>query len=206
MSEQQYGGFSRRFMAAIIDAFIFGFALGCITIIGGEIEGVSLMASIGRILLALDHMIYAATCLKDLVILSIVDHHILSHFFSRIASPQEASLYHGFSTYVVKGFYTYILWSAYHAGFEQARYKGSPGKMLMRLQVVDLDAKPIRFWHAFGRRLAGLFSLALLGGGFLWIMVSRRKRGLHDYIADTLVIMKKPQQAVVRQEYPLWYS
>lgn len=204
--QQQYGGFLRRFLAAMVDVFIFGVALICITIIGGAIEGIPMIARIGRILLAVDHMVYAATCLKDLLILSVLDHHILSHFFSRIASPQEASLYHGFSTYVWKGLGTYIVWSFYHAGFEGTRYRGSPGKMLMKLQVVDLDAEPIGFWHAFGRHLAGFFSLALLGLGLFWIILSRRKRGLHDYIADTLVIIKTPEKGMARQEYPLWHS
>jgi uncharacterized RDD family membrane protein YckC len=63
-----------------------------------------------------------------------------------------------------------------------------PGLRLMRLRVVDEHGSP----HGLGRsilRLVGLFlAIAPLFAGFLPVLFDRRRRGLHDFLAGTVVV------------------
>lgn len=65
----------------------------------------------------------------------------------------------------------------------------TPGKMLFRLKVVRIDGQEVTYGRALLRSLHWILSLLLLFGiGFLLIVWSRQKRGLHDMLAGTSVI------------------
>ena len=71
------------------------------------------------------------------------------------------------------------------------RFAGTPGKLLMRCQVVDATTgRRVGLWQALVRCMAYLISMLPLGLGFLWIAWDRRKQGFHDKLAGTLVIME----------------
>jgi uncharacterized RDD family membrane protein YckC/ribosomal protein L40E len=62
------------------------------------------------------------------------------------------------------------------------------GKMALRIKVVKPDGSRVSYWRAFGRGLAYYLNQFTLGFSFLIIAFTSKKRGLHDYIADTVVI------------------
>jgi uncharacterized RDD family membrane protein YckC len=62
------------------------------------------------------------------------------------------------------------------------------GKWLLRLRVVGPERGPISYRHAFLRWLA-LVGFAPVLLGFLWVLWSREKRGWHDLVARTWVII-----------------
>lgn len=64
----------------------------------------------------------------------------------------------------------------------------TPGKMLLRVKVVRWDGEEIGYGRAFVRGMGYYLSFALLGMGFLWVLVDPRRRGLHDVLAGTAVI------------------
>ncbi|WP_432822141.1 RDD family protein [Trichloromonas sp.] len=64
----------------------------------------------------------------------------------------------------------------------------TPGKMLLRLRVETEAGAPLAFSQAFLRSTGGLFSLLLLGLGFLAIVFDRRHRGWNDRLAGTQVV------------------
>jgi uncharacterized RDD family membrane protein YckC len=65
----------------------------------------------------------------------------------------------------------------------------TPGKRLMHARVVDGFGERPSLGRAFLRTLGYLPSALLLLLGFLWIGFDREKRGLHDRLADTYVIL-----------------
>jgi uncharacterized RDD family membrane protein YckC len=61
------------------------------------------------------------------------------------------------------------------------------GKWLLGLRVVGSNQTPITYRQALVRWIG--YSLSgFLGLGFMWIMISRERRGWHDYLARTWVI------------------
>ena len=60
--------------------------------------------------------------------------------------------------------------------------------MAMGLRVVTSQGQRLSFMNATGRYFAKFISAIILGIGFIMIAFTDKKRGLHDIIADTLVI------------------
>ena len=66
----------------------------------------------------------------------------------------------------------------------------TPGKRLLGLDVVGIDgSSPIGLQRAAARCLGYLLSGALLGGGFLLILLDGS--GLHDRLAGTRVVRRQ---------------
>jgi uncharacterized RDD family membrane protein YckC len=80
-----------------------------------------------------------------------------------------------------------ILLLAYHIGFWMWR-GATVGGLACRLRVVRVDGTRLEFVDALVRALAGLFSLAAAGIGFLWILRDPERQGWHDKIAGTYVV------------------
>ena len=62
------------------------------------------------------------------------------------------------------------------------------GKAALKIKVVKHDGSRVSYWRALGRSLAYYLNGFTLYIGFLIIAFTKEKRGLHDYIADTIVI------------------
>lgn len=62
------------------------------------------------------------------------------------------------------------------------------GKALLGLRIVTKRGEPIGAVRALRRCFGWVVSLMFFGLGFLWILISRDRRGWHDYIAGTCVI------------------
>jgi uncharacterized RDD family membrane protein YckC len=81
-----------------------------------------------------------------------------------------------------------VIWWLYFALLESSERGATVGKMAMGLRVVTGSGQRLSFLNATGRYFAKILSGIILGIGFIMIAFTDRKRGLHDMIADTLVI------------------
>ncbi len=88
----------------------------------------------------------------------------------------------------------------YFAIGESSRWQATPGKRAMDIHVTDGRGGRITFTRASARWLAKVVTALLLGIGFVPIVRTRRKRGLHDWLVDTLVartFSDAPQDRIV---------
>ena len=79
-------------------------------------------------------------------------------------------------------------------------WSSSPGKMLMRMKIVDADTGDNMTVRQSIVRYMGYFvSGACFMLGILWIGIDRRKQGWHDKMANTVVVIpvKRKKQANV---------
>jgi uncharacterized RDD family membrane protein YckC len=68
-------------------------------------------------------------------------------------------------------------------------WKGTTfGGIVCRLRIVRLDGSPLRFVDALVRGIASLFSVAVVGLGFFWILKDEERQAWHDQIAGTYVV------------------
>jgi len=77
------------------------------------------------------------------------------------------------------------------------KYLGTPGKMLLRLRVVDATTgKAISTPKAIGRYLGYYVSAFPLLLGFIWVGIDKKKQGFHDKLAGTVVIRDTAKEPV----------
>ena len=90
----------------------------------------------------------------------------------------------------------FLMNAVYDVGFWAWRGQ-TPGKMLLNIKVIRTDGSDVTLTYSIFRFLGYIISGALLGIGFLWIAIDPRKQGLHDKIADTVVVkipeMRRPE-------------
>ncbi|TDN66822.1 RDD family protein [Paraburkholderia sp. BL10I2N1] len=72
----------------------------------------------------------------------------------------------------------------------------SPGKRALGLRIVDSDTgQAMTAKQAAVRTLGYLVCFATCGAGFLWMLFNPRRQGLHDRMANTVVIDEKLPKA-----------
>jgi uncharacterized RDD family membrane protein YckC len=82
-----------------------------------------------------------------------------------------------------------LLPALYFILFESSRMEATPGKRLCRLRVVTLSGERISLLRATVRfAIKAFISFPFLYIGVLMVAFTRRKQGLHDLIAGTLVV------------------
>ena len=79
----------------------------------------------------------------------------------------------------------------YYAGFESSRSQATPGKLLMRIVVTDLDGNKPSFARVTLRHFAKFISTLVIFLGFLMIGLTNKRQGLHDKIAGCLVLLQE---------------
>jgi uncharacterized RDD family membrane protein YckC len=77
----------------------------------------------------------------------------------------------------------------------QALTSRTLGMRALGLDIIDLTGAPLGPLRAGVRTLGYLAGLATLGLGFLWVGFDRERRGLHDWLAGTLVTRPPPHGA-----------
>lgn len=82
----------------------------------------------------------------------------------------------------------FVLRWLYLALSESSAAQATIGKRAMRLRVTDLEGRRISFARATGRAFAKIVSAIILGIGFLMIAFTGRRQGLHDMMAETVVL------------------
>ena len=76
------------------------------------------------------------------------------------------------------------------------RFLGTPGKMLLRLRVVDArTGEPLPLGQCVLRYIGYFVSALPLCLGFLWVAFDARKQGWHDKIGGSVVIVE-PREPV----------
>ena len=91
---------------------------------------------------------------------------------------------------LIESLWLIFLW-LYLAGMESSSKQATLGKMALGLQVTDLEGNRITFLRATGRMMAKLLSVMTLMIGYLMAAFTEKKQGLHDIVADCLVIKRK---------------
>lgn len=82
---------------------------------------------------------------------------------------------------------TVVTW-LYFALCESSVWQATLGKRALGIRVTDLSGKRISFGRATGRYFGKLLSAFIFCIGFLMVAWTQRKQGLHDMIAQTLVL------------------
>jgi len=81
----------------------------------------------------------------------------------------------------------FLLALAYHLTFWTM--KGTTlGGIICQLRLVRVDGRALTFPDALVRGLTGIFSLAVFGLGFLWILRDPERQAWHDRVAGTYVV------------------
>jgi len=83
-------------------------------------------------------------------------------------------------------------------------WSATPGKMLLRMKVVDAKTQaPINLLQIIMRLMGYMISTMVFCLGFFWIGIDKRKQGWHDKLADTVVIIvKRDSAAAVPSDSP----
>jgi uncharacterized RDD family membrane protein YckC len=78
----------------------------------------------------------------------------------------------------------------YFALMESSVHRATLGKMAVGIMVTDLQGNTISFGRATGRYFGKIVSGLILYIGFIMIVFTDRKQGLHDMMVNTLVVRK----------------
>jgi len=79
----------------------------------------------------------------------------------------------------------------YFAGFESSRSQATPGKVLLHLIVTDLAGNKPTFARTTLRFFGKYISTLIIFIGFLMIGFTKKRQGLHDKIAGSLVLLQE---------------
>ena len=82
-----------------------------------------------------------------------------------------------------------LLVGAAYAIIMVALVAGTVGKLMLGMHIVHTDGSRVGFGTATLRFLAQFLSFLLLGIGYLMVAFRRDKRGLHDLLCDTVVVI-----------------
>lgn len=104
--------------------------------------------------------------------------------------------------------YLHALWPAliaqtlvswlYFALCESSAWQGTAGKLALGIRVTDMDGRRITFMRATGRYFAKILSAFTLCIGFLMVAWTQRRQGLHDLMAQTLVLNGRAKDVASR--------
>jgi uncharacterized RDD family membrane protein YckC len=78
----------------------------------------------------------------------------------------------------------------YFPYLESSPRQATIGKQLLGMKVVDLEGKRITFKKAFLRAISCFLNFLTLYVGYLMVAFTKRKQGLHDKIAGTVVVKR----------------
>ncbi|HET6553779.1 MAG TPA: RDD family protein [Dyella sp.] len=91
---------------------------------------------------------------------------------------------------------TVLVW-LYFALCESSPWQGTLGKRALGIRVTGLQGERISFLRATGRYFAKIPSAMIFCIGFLMVAWTQRRQGLHDLIAQTLVLNGRTGNATV---------
>jgi len=106
-------------------------------------------------------------------------------FFANIVLEQGKFPYPVLGTLFITGAFFLLLYSPLCIS---SRYRATIGKILFGIIVVYGNGRQCSFSRALIRELGKYVSLITLGIGFVIIGFTKKKQGLHDLLADTVVI------------------
>jgi uncharacterized RDD family membrane protein YckC len=78
----------------------------------------------------------------------------------------------------------------YFAIMESSKSQASVGKMALGIKVTDMNGERIPFGKALLRSIGKIISGMIMYIGYIMAAFTEKKQGLHDMIANTLVVKK----------------
>lgn len=102
-------------------------------------------------------------------------------------------------TYPTAAFIGAFLSWLYYAILESSEKRGTIGKIVLGIEVVDLQGNRISFARATGRYLGKLVSLSTFYVGYIMCAFTKRKQTLHDMMASCLVVNKGATPSEIQQ-------
>ena len=72
--------------------------------------------------------------------------------------------------------------------------QATPGKMIVKIKLIDQYGRRLSFGVALARNLGKLLSGALLFAGYIMIAFTKHRQGLHDLIANTYVLKSEESE------------
>jgi uncharacterized RDD family membrane protein YckC len=112
-----------------------------------------------------------------------------SLFSGRLFTDHDAP--HWMIRYIMANALVITLGWLYSALMESSRYQATLGKMALGIMVTDTGGRRVSFARATGRHLGKYVSSLILGIGHIMIAFTEKKQGLHDIMADCLVVVKR---------------
>lgn len=92
------------------------------------------------------------------------------------------------STHPLYSLLLIIVGILYFVGLPATPWRGTVGKKVLGLEIVDTNGDTISIFRSIIRNIARIFSSLLLGLGYVIAAFHPKKRALHDLIANTYVI------------------
>lgn len=105
-------------------------------------------------------------------------------YFIFILSAGLAGLVVGYIAVLILGW-------LYYALMESSSRQATLGKMALGIIVTDTEGQRVSFAKATGRHFGKIVSGIILYIGFIMIAFTEKKQGLHDIMANCLVVIKK---------------
>lgn len=90
--------------------------------------------------------------------------------------------------YIVAAVSQFLLHWLYYASLESSQLQATFGKLAMELKVTNVVGNRIGFGQASSRYFGKLLSGLIFGIGFLMVGFTEKRQGLHDILADCLVL------------------
>jgi len=78
----------------------------------------------------------------------------------------------------------------YNSICEASAMRGSVGKRIFKLVVVDIDGQGISYLNALLRSIGKVASLFFYGLGFISILFTEHRQAFHDFLAKTYVVKR----------------
>jgi uncharacterized RDD family membrane protein YckC len=78
----------------------------------------------------------------------------------------------------------------YWPWMESSPHQATLGKRALDIVVTDIDGKRVSFARAAGRNLGKIVSAIIYYVGFIMIAFTKKKQGLHDMMANCVVVKK----------------
>lgn len=85
---------------------------------------------------------------------------------------------------------SYIIPWLYFALMEASAKQATLGKLALGIKVTDEAGNRVSFGRATGRYFGKIVSALILYAGYIMIAFTKKKQGLHDILAGTLVVKK----------------
>ncbi|EGL83171.1 RDD domain containing protein [Caldalkalibacillus thermarum TA2.A1] len=126
--------------------------------------------------------------LMDLIVVSALSYLLVTPFFSVFGLEVT------WRVLTVTFFYIGLIGSLYFIVMTKVLGQ-TLGKMLFGLRVVKADGTPLDWGTAIFREGVGRFlAQYVFHIGYIWVAFHPRKKGWHDYIADTYVVYDKEEE------------
>ena len=108
--------------------------------------------------------------------------------FEDLDNPASQMIFISFS--IVIGSAAMIVTWLYYAMMESSSYQGTLGKMALSIKVTNMEGQRITFAQATGRFFGKILSSFIIYIGYIMIAFTDKKQGLHDILANCLVLRK----------------